>query len=195
MSDEGFFLGAYLTKPAFTAYKKKYSSQKLSESVGNAFLLSDWKLELVKTDSEEVFTSYADKEVRLIISELKPDSDSKLSPKSFIENMHRDNDIKMQISRMNLEEFREQTEMFDMGDLSRYEESKRNTVVKDSMIDVELQDNGGTAILTMKEILKSETPGAKLIQYEPPEESSSFHKKREIKEERKTAKTYNPANA
>lgn len=65
-----------------------------------------------------------DREIRLVIKALTP-AESKISTKSFVENLHRDNDIKLYISRLNHDEIREHTHVAGCGDLSRYEESKK----------------------------------------------------------------------
>ncbi len=194
LNDESHFIGAYLTKQAFDSYRRS-KAPKLSEAHSEKFKISDWMLELVKVDSETIYTSYADREVRLIVKNIKADPDSKISPNSFIDNLHRDNDVKLQVSRMNLEEIRENTEVFDCGDLSRYEESKKTNVNKDAVREVSMDEDEYTSVLTMKEILKKEKPNAVLNIYEPTEENSSFSKKRERKEERKTrsSKVSNPA--
>jgi hypothetical protein len=162
VNDETHFIGAYPTKQAFDAYRKTWKEVRLSESAHSKFLISDWSLELVKVESEEVYTSYVDREVRLVINSIKPDPDSSLTPNSFVENLHRDNDIKLQISRLNLEEIREHTEVFDCGDLSRYEESKKTGVAKDACQDVSLDDSKETNVMHMKEILKKENPAGTL---------------------------------
>jgi hypothetical protein len=50
-----------------------------------------------------LYTSYADREVRLVVKSLAP-TDSEIETKKFIENLHRDNDVKLYISRLNHEE-------------------------------------------------------------------------------------------
>lgn len=191
LNDETHFVGAYLTKSAFDAYRKAYKV-KLSESRHEYFIVENWYLELVKVDSEEVFTSYADREVRLVIEKLKHDPKSNLTANTFVENLHRDNDLKLQVARMNLEEVREATEMPDLGDLSRVE-GKKVGVDKKATQEVDLDELDETKVLTMKEILKKETPSASLAIYEPTDESSSFFKKRDIKDQRKSKLMRNPS--
>lgn len=191
VNDETHFIGAYMTKKAFDAYRKEFKV-KISESKHEYFIVESWKMELVKVDSEEVFTSYADREVRLVIEKLKHDPKSNLTANTFVENLHRDNDLKLQVARMNLEEVREATEMPDLGDLSRVE-GKRVGVDKKATQEVELEASEETKVLSLKEILKKETPTASLAVYEPTDESSSFFKKRDTKDLRKSKLMRNPS--
>jgi len=182
VNDETHFIGGYLTKPAFDAYRKAFKV-KLSDSKGEYFIIENWHLELVKVDSEDVFTSYADREVRLVIEKLKHDPSSNLTANTFVDNLHRDNDLKLQVARMNLEEVREATEIPEqLGELK----GKKVGVDKKATQEVDLEDLEETKVLTMREILKKESPSAILNIYEPTEESSSFFKKRDAKDVRKS---------
>ena len=72
------------------------------------------------------------------------------------------------------------------GDLSRYEESKKAGIAKDTIQEVKVAAKKTTAVLFLKDILKKENPSGVLETYEHEEENSSFSKKkREAKEERK----------
>lgn len=188
VNDETHFIGAYLTKPAFDAYRKAFKV-KITDSKSEYFIIEHWHLELVKVDSDEIYTSYADREVRLVIEKLKHDPSSNLTANTFVENLHRDNDFKLQIARMNLEEVREATEMPEVGELK----GKKIGVDKKATQEVSLEELDETPVLTMKEILKKESPSASLVPYEPTDESSSFFKKRQIKDARKSQLMRNPS--
>jgi hypothetical protein len=54
---------------------------------------TSWNLEMVKTNSTENFTSYADIEVRLIVSAFTVNKDGRYAPK-YQKNLFRDDDIK-----------------------------------------------------------------------------------------------------
>jgi len=191
VNDETHFIGAYLTKKCFDSYRREFKV-KLTESRHEYFIAENWKLELVKVDSEEVFTSYADREVRLVIEKLKHDPSSNLTANTFVENLHRDNDLKLQVARLNLEEVREATELPDLGDLSRVE-GKKIGVDKKATQEVELDDMDETKVLPLEAILKKETPSASLNVYVPTDESSSFFKKRDVKGSHKSKVMRNPS--
>jgi hypothetical protein len=73
------------------------------------------------------------------------------------------------------------------GDLSRYEESKKAGIAKDTIQEVKLGSKKVTSVLELKDILKKENPSKTLDIYEHEEENSSFSKKkRDVKEERKS---------
>ena len=185
LSDQNQFIGAYLTKQAFYGYRKK-NNQSITKSKGVTYQVTDWQLEFVKVDSEEVYTSYSDREVRLIIHEMKVNLGAQLGPDQFVDNIHRDNDVKLQIARLNQDEIREVTEMFDCGELSRFEESKKKSLDKSQIQRIEVEDTEETEVLELKDILRKEDPEGVLRVYEAADEGSSFHKKRDTKEERKT---------
>ena len=130
LTDTTHFIGAYLPKAAFDRYRKSKSKQLISKSKDCDFLITDWYLELVKVDSQGVYTSYADREVRLIINDLKLSPSKEVVVEEYVENIHRDNDVKLQVARLNLQEVREITELIDCGELSRFEESRKKTLDK-----------------------------------------------------------------
>ena len=57
-SDGSFFIGAYLTQDAFDKYRAKYKTNHISKSEGSYFRVEDWHMEVVKVNSEDVYTSY-----------------------------------------------------------------------------------------------------------------------------------------
>ena len=143
-------------------------------------------MEFVKTDSEEVFTSYADREVRLVILKMKVDSSNEMESNSYILNLHRDNDVKLQVARTNMDEVRKATEIHGFGDLSKLQSGKRSRVDKSAAQEIELDDEYTTTlVLTMEAILKKESPGDVLNVYEAADDLSSFFKKRDVKEKKK----------
>ena len=184
LSDGQVFIGTYLTKGAFDRYRKG-NNQSISKSKGVTYLVTGWELEFVRVDSEEVYTSYSDREVRLIIHDLKVSPGAQFEPDQFVDNLHRDNDVKLQIARLNQSEIREVTEMFDCGELSRFEEAKKKSLDKSQIQKIEVGDAAETKVLELQAILKKEDPEGELKVYEAHDEGSSFNKKREAKEERK----------
>lgn len=157
----------------------------MSEAEGHFFKVDDWHLELVDVDSQDVHTSYLDKEIRLVISSFSLAKDGE--SKSFVENLHWDNDVKLQISHLSYKEIQEHSVVGKTGDLSRISESKKAGVDKEMIQEVKKSKLKGTTVITMKDILKKENPAGSLELYTPEGDFSSFYKKkRDVKEERKS---------
>jgi len=103
IADHSHYIGAYLTSGALDKYSKSNKTVLISESEGSHFKIDDWHLELVDVDSQDVHTSYLDREIRLVIKSLSLTKDSTLD-KSYVENLHRDNDVKLHISNYGFKE-------------------------------------------------------------------------------------------
>ena len=67
--------------------------------------MNDWRLELRRVNSNEVWTSYADLEPRLIVTSLKPNVGEKLNPHRFPQNLFRDSEIKTVIQNFRHQAF------------------------------------------------------------------------------------------
>lgn len=188
VSDETHFITAHLTKHAFTTYRKQ-NKLKITESAGQHFRLTDWHLELCRVDSEEQFCSYNNVEIRLVITSMDHDVNSKLTPNSYVENIHRDNDVKLQIAKLSLEQAREATEIMDVGDLTQLESGAAKAgLQRDAHQVYETEEWNNTKVLSLYEILQKESPGSILKDYQKQELNSSFttkEKKRDIKADRK----------
>jgi hypothetical protein len=72
VSDSHFFVPVYFTPEAVAQYRSKYPNLVVEALKGEVLLISKWSLEMRKVDSENVWTSYANLEVRLIVYEFKP---------------------------------------------------------------------------------------------------------------------------
>jgi hypothetical protein len=61
----------------------------------------DWSLEVVKVDSKEVFTSYQDIEIKMIIHKFKPCYNEKVPilPRTYALNIYREDFIKINIQK------------------------------------------------------------------------------------------------
>jgi hypothetical protein len=57
-------------------------------------VLNTWSLEMKKVNSAEVFTSYANLEVRLIVHSFKPNLQERLNPTRYPINLFRDDEMK-----------------------------------------------------------------------------------------------------
>ena len=67
VSDGYFFVPCYFTKEAVAEFRQKFSNVRISELEDKVIVLNNWTLEMKKVNSAEVFTSYANLEVRLIV--------------------------------------------------------------------------------------------------------------------------------
>lgn len=97
VSDGYFFVPVYFTKEALAEFRKSFSNVNISDLEGRVIVLNNWHLELKKVNSAEVFTSYANLEVRLIVNSFKPNLQEKLSPNRYPTNLYRDDEIKTTI--------------------------------------------------------------------------------------------------
>ena len=71
VTDEYFFIPAYFTKEAVAEHKSKNANIHITDLAEKVIVLNNWHLEMRKVNSAEVFTSYANLEVRLIVSSFK----------------------------------------------------------------------------------------------------------------------------
>ena len=94
VSDGYFFVPVYFTKDAVSEFKKSFSNVNISDLEGRVIVLNNWALEMKRVNSAEVFTSYANLEVRLIVSSFKPNLQEKLQPNRYPTNLFRDDEIK-----------------------------------------------------------------------------------------------------
>jgi hypothetical protein len=69
VADDFFYVPCYFTQKAVDDFKAKNPSVKISDLKMRVVELSSWTLEMVKVDSQDVFTSYGGLELRLIVKE------------------------------------------------------------------------------------------------------------------------------
>jgi hypothetical protein len=62
-------------------------------------VLNQWSLELRRVNSAEVFTSYGNIEVRLVVHSFKPNLNERLNPNRYPINLFRDDELKTQIQQ------------------------------------------------------------------------------------------------
>lgn len=94
VSDGYFFVPAYFTKDAVSEFKSKYSNVNIVDLTEKVVILNDFTLEMKRVNSSEVFTSYANLEVRLIVHSFKPFLGEKIQPTRFPTNLFRDDEMK-----------------------------------------------------------------------------------------------------
>ena len=99
VTDGYFFVQAYFTKEAVAEYKAKFGNVNITELHDRVVVLNSWTLEMRKVNSAEVFTSYGNLEIRLIVSSFKPNLNERLNPTRYPINLFRDDEIKTQIQQ------------------------------------------------------------------------------------------------
>ena len=97
VTDGYFFVQAYFTKEAVAEYKAKFGNVNITDLHDRVVVLNSWSLEIRKVNSAEVFTSYGNLEIRLIVTSFKPNLNERLNPTRYPINLFRDDEIKTQI--------------------------------------------------------------------------------------------------
>ena len=94
VTDGYFFVPAYFTKEAVAEFHSKFSNVHIVDLAEKVIVLNNWSLEIKRVNSAEVFTSYANLEVRLIVQSFKPNLQEKLNPTRWPVNLFRDDEVK-----------------------------------------------------------------------------------------------------
>lgn len=97
VSDSYFYVPAYFTQSAITEYNSKFPQVNVLDLDGKVIVITKWSLELRKVNSQEVFTSYANVECRLIVHSFKPQLKETLHPTRYPTNLYRDDEFKTTI--------------------------------------------------------------------------------------------------
>ena len=94
VTDGYFFVQLYFTKEAVNEFKQKFSNVNITDLHDRVILIDKWTLEMKRVNSVEVFTSYANLEVRLIATSFRPNLNEKLNPTRYPINLFRDDEMK-----------------------------------------------------------------------------------------------------
>jgi len=94
VTDNFFYLPCYFSKKSVEEFGSKYSNMKITDLKSQVILISDWSLEMVKTNSATNFTSYGGIEVKLIVKSFKPMVGGKVMLSRWPVNIYRDDEIK-----------------------------------------------------------------------------------------------------
>ena len=97
VTDDYFFVPAYFTKEALAEFHSKHANVHVVDLAEKVIVLNNWTLEMKKVNSAEVFTSYANLEVRLIVHSFKPNLQEKLNASRYPLNLYRDDEMKTTI--------------------------------------------------------------------------------------------------
>jgi hypothetical protein len=94
VTDGYFFVPAYFTKEAVNEFHSKFSNVNIVDLHDKVIVLNSWSLEMRRVNSAEVFTSYGNIEIRLIVTSFKANLQEKLNPTRFPINLFRDDEFK-----------------------------------------------------------------------------------------------------
>lgn len=99
VTDGYFFVQAYFTKDAVADFKSKFGNVNITDLHDRVIVINSWTLEMRKVNSAEVFTSYGNLEIRLIVTSFKVNLNERLNPTRYPINLFRDDEIKTQIQQ------------------------------------------------------------------------------------------------
>lgn len=167
VTDGYFFVQAHFTKEAVAEFKSKFANVNITELHDRVIVLNSWTLELRKVNSAEVFTSYGNLEIRLVVNSFKPNLNERLNPTRYPINLFRDDELKTQIQHFRhtaLQAAANKTKTESLPDLARVQtasKAKVEGIVKvgsgkgEDFSDFSFKE-GNTAVLSIKDIYVQE---------------------------------------
>lgn len=98
VSDNYHYVAVYFTKKAIDDFKSKNSNVNITDLKTRVITITDWSLEMVHVNSQDVFTSYGGLEVRLVAKAFKLEKGSdKVILTRHPSNLYRDAEVKTTI--------------------------------------------------------------------------------------------------
>jgi len=98
VSDNYHYVAVYFTKKAIDDFKSKNSNVNITDLKTRVITITDWSLEMVHVNSQDVFTSYGGLEVRLVAKSFKLEKGSdKVILTRHPSNLYRDAEVKTTI--------------------------------------------------------------------------------------------------
>jgi hypothetical protein len=94
VTDGYFYVTTYFTKEAVQEFHQKFANVNIVDLSDKVIVINNWSLEMRRVNSAEVFTSYANLEVRLIVQSFKPNLQERLNPTRYPINLFRDDEFK-----------------------------------------------------------------------------------------------------
>lgn len=169
VTDGYFFVQAHFTKEAVAEFKSKFSNVNITELHDRVIVLNSWSLELHRVNSAEVFTSYGNIEIRLVVHSFKPNLNERLNPTRYPINLFRDDELKTQIQHfrhtaLQAAAGKAKADLPDLAKVQAASKSKVEGIVKvgsgkgDDFSDFSFKE-GTTATLSLKEIHFQEKGG------------------------------------
>lgn len=129
VSDGSHFVSTYFTKSWIADFNKKNPKIGLTDLHGKFVHITAWSLNLIDVDSENNPLSYLNMEIQLVIEELKTNFSSKMTCNSFLLNIYKDNDVKLDFAiykHFRSQETANSTYDQTLPSYEELEESKRN---------------------------------------------------------------------
>lgn len=97
VSDGHFFVPAYFTAEAVASFRTRCPNVSVEGLAGKIIQIQKWNLEMRQVDSNQVWTSYAGLEVRLIVQDFRPRFSDASPQNSHPSNLYRDDEFKTTI--------------------------------------------------------------------------------------------------
>jgi hypothetical protein len=97
VTDGYFYVPAYFTKGAVDQLRKSTPNINIVDLEGKVIVINKWQLEIKRVNSAEVFTSYANLEIRLIVNEFSVKAGEKVATARYPINLFRDDEMKTTI--------------------------------------------------------------------------------------------------
>ncbi len=94
ISDGSFFIRACFTEEAYSLFKEKYPGINITDLKDKIIVIDKWSLEFREVNSAEVFTSYGNIELRLIVHRFKTNLDARAQLGRYPTNLFRDDEAK-----------------------------------------------------------------------------------------------------
>lgn len=172
IADDFFYVPCYFTQKAVDEFKAKNPSVKITDLKLRVIELSNWTLEMVKVNSQEVFTSYGGLELRIIVKEFNLNQKQgvqRVKPEDlarFPVNIYRDDEIKTLIQAYTHSCLAEAVEKGvkddNLPDISKF--SAKSNVTKQGVVSFNSGDKfnswqfkeGKTPVVSMDSIAKYE---------------------------------------
>jgi hypothetical protein len=170
VSDGSHFVSTYFTKSCIADFNKKNPKIGLTDLHGKFVNITAWSLNLIDIDSENNPLSYLNMEIQLVIEELKPNFSSKMTCNSFLLNIYKDNDVKLDFAiykHFRSQETANNTYDQTLPSFEELEESKRTTnrhnkwILDQEQLSSEIYD-----LYDYDELVKKEIPELSTIQKE-----------------------------
>lgn len=102
VNDNHYYVQAYFTKRAVDGFKSKNDNINIVDLKSRVITITDWTLEMAKVNSQDVFTSYAGLEVRLVVNGFTMDK-AKAVVTNHPSNLFRDAEMKTLIQNFHHE--------------------------------------------------------------------------------------------
>lgn len=184
VSDGIHFITTYFTKDCIAQFQKKYPKIKMTDLHGKFINVTSWSLNLISVNSENNPLSYLNMEIQLIIEELKPNFTSKMTCNSFLLNIYKDNDVKLDFAiyqHFRLQEAASANYADPLADIEDLEEATRPSIRHDKwIVDQEPLCSAKFDLFDYDELVKKEIPELskihkeEVIEYMKNEYSSTY---------------------